>query len=137
MEVSTNPTAPASATYSPSSRSDRTKHIQLRLTISERDSYVSSRPSYTHGYADRVDILSSSSTRPKRAPSHIREPFSILSGTSKSWDVAGNEGWFANVVFEIGRTTQDYESGMLVAMKDYCAECKGELNCAVVDAESG
>ncbi|KDN36009.1 hypothetical protein RSAG8_11160, partial [Rhizoctonia solani AG-8 WAC10335] len=90
--------------------SKRAKHIPLRLTLLERKLLrLLESALHVSEYTDRVDILSYSSTRTKRAAAQIRELCSILSGLClaadykagqalfEGQDFAANEVWFADV----------------------------------------
>ncbi|CAE6442703.1 unnamed protein product [Rhizoctonia solani] len=109
------PIAESSHTQPKSSLSKRVKSIPLRLTLQERKLLrLLESALHVSEYTDRVDILSYSSTRTKRAAAQIRELCSILSGLClaadyktgqelfEGKDFAANEDWFARV-FEIGR----------------------------------
>ncbi|CUA69192.1 UPF0652 protein [Rhizoctonia solani] len=114
-EQDTPPIAESSSAPSKSSLSKRAKFIPLRLTLPERKLLrLLESALHVSEYTDRVDILSYSSTRTKRAAAQIRELCSILSGLClaadyktgqelfEGRDFAANEDWFARV-FEIGR----------------------------------
>ncbi|QRV85211.1 hypothetical protein RhiJN_13229 [Ceratobasidium sp. AG-Ba] len=137
------PSAPPAAkeTYSPASLADRAKHIPLRLTLPERKLLrLLEAALHVSEYTDRVDILSYSSTRTKRAAAQIRELCSILSGLClaadyktgqelfQDRDFAANEGWFARV-FEIGRRHK-------IMNPDKMRETYGKLVYLLMDAQS-
>ncbi|KAG9122058.1 hypothetical protein FRC07_001719, partial [Ceratobasidium sp. 392] len=132
---------PAAQPYSPASLADRAKHIPLRLTLPERKLLrLLEAALHVSEYTDRVDILSYSSTRTKRAAAQIRELCSILSGLClaadyktgqelfQDRDFAANEKWFARV-FEIGRRHK-------IMNPDKMRETYGKLIYLLMDAQT-
>ncbi|KAH7333769.1 hypothetical protein B0J17DRAFT_676790 [Rhizoctonia solani] len=135
------PIAESSRTQPKSSLSKRAKSIPLRLTLQERKLLrLLESALHVSEYTDRVDILSYSSTRTKRAAAQIRELCSILSGLClaadyktgqelfEGKDFAANEDWFARV-FEIGRRHK-------VMNPDKMRETYGKLIYLLMDAQS-
>ncbi|CAE6498645.1 unnamed protein product [Rhizoctonia solani] len=119
----------------------RAKSIPLRLTLQERKLLrLLESALHVSEYTDRVDILSYSSTRTKRAAAQIRELCSILSGLClaadyktgqelfEGRDFAANEDWFARV-FEIGRRHK-------IMNPDKMRETYGKLIYLLMDAQS-
>ncbi|KAG8791362.1 hypothetical protein FRC12_009417 [Ceratobasidium sp. 428] len=105
----------ATTRYSSTSLADRSKHIPLHLTLPERKLLrLLEAALHVSECTDRVDILSYSTTRTKRAAAQIRELCLILSGLClaadyktgqelfQDRDFAANEKWVARVL-EIGR----------------------------------
>ncbi|CAE6541538.1 unnamed protein product [Rhizoctonia solani] len=140
-EQDTPPIAESSSAPSKSSLSKRAKFIPLRLTLPERKLLrLLESALHVSEYTDRVDILSYSSTRTKRAAAQIRELCSILSGLClaadyktgqelfEGRDFAANEDWFARV-FEIGRRHK-------VMNPDKMRETYGKLIYLLMDAQS-
>ncbi|CAE6410694.1 unnamed protein product [Rhizoctonia solani] len=140
-EQDTPPIAESSSAPSKSSLSKRAKFIPLRLTLPERKLLrLLESALHVSEYTDRVDILSYSSTRTKRAAAQIRELCSILSGLClaadyktgqelfEGRDFAANEEWFARV-FEIGRRHK-------VMNPDKMRETYGKLIYLLMDAQS-
>ncbi|KAG8737139.1 hypothetical protein FRC10_008543 [Ceratobasidium sp. 414] len=132
---------PVAESYSAASLANRAKHIPLRLTFPERKLLrLLEAALHVSEYTDRVDILSYSSTRTKRAAAQIRELCSILSGLClaadykrgqelfQDRDFAANEKWFARV-FEIGRRHK-------IMNPDKMRETYGKLVYLLMDAQS-
>ncbi|KEP50440.1 putative adenylosuccinate lyase [Rhizoctonia solani 123E] len=135
------PIAESSTAAPKSFLSKRAKSIPLRLTLQERKLLrLLESALHVSEYTDRVDILSYSSTRTKRAAAQIRELCAILSGLClaadyktgqelfEGRDFAANEDWFARV-FEIGRRHK-------VMNPDKMRETYGKLIYLLMDAQS-
>ncbi|CAE7088183.1 unnamed protein product [Rhizoctonia solani] len=135
------PTAGSSKAPLKSSLAKRAKSIPLRLTLQERKLLrLLESALHVSEYTDRVDILSYSSTRTKRAAAQIRELCSILSGLClaadyktgqelfEGRDFEANADWFARV-FEIGRRHK-------VMNPDKMRETYGKLIYLLMDAQS-
>ncbi|KAL5637634.1 hypothetical protein ACGC1H_004149 [Rhizoctonia solani] len=141
-ELDTDQPIAESSTAAPKSLlSKRAKSIPLRLTLQERKLLrLLESALHVSEYTDRVDILSYSSTRTKRAAAQIRELCAILSGLClaadyktgqelfEGRDFAANEDWFARV-FEIGRRHK-------VMNPDKMRETYGKLIYLLMDAQS-
>ncbi|KAG8714966.1 hypothetical protein FRC09_017062 [Ceratobasidium sp. 395] len=140
IDASASPSA-TTQSYSPVSLADRAKHIPLRLTLPERKLLrLLEAALHVSEYTDRVDILSYSTTRTKRAAAQIRELCSILSGLClaadyktgqelfQDRDFAANEKWFARV-FEIGRRHK-------IMNPDKMRETYGKLIYLLMDAQT-
>ncbi|KAG8758943.1 hypothetical protein FRC11_002833 [Ceratobasidium sp. 423] len=132
---------PSSSARPKFSLAKRAKSIPLRLTLQERKLLrLLESALHVSEYTDRVDILSYTSTRTKRAAAQIRELCSILSGLClaadyktgqelfEGRDFAANEDWFARV-FEIGRRHK-------VMNPDKMRETYGKLIYLLMDAQS-